>query len=316
MNSFNYCAHAIEDIEKDEYPMHPIEKSMSLEFAKLLRSSIKFILPENGRLLNLNKADQKNIDYFKLPYDVVSAEFQMASYLVTEFPDQTVVKKRIALAFTTKAAPKILVDAARIQCHGNGIYVWPINYFDPLGRWLIDPFGAFFPEETNLMHGEFVYNGHGKTKIKEVGVGFLPLMFGTIGQSAADALYSRYGEKEATARIIGSTREECQAINEMCLVLNCSNVNDNEIITPPKFLNKKRKKKGKVPFFEYRILTVKQSDNNDKKPPIGGTHASPRVHLRRGHIRHLPSGSTTFVQPCVVGDKKRGVIHKDYRVTE
>jgi hypothetical protein len=46
----------------------------------------------------------------------------------------------------------------------------------------------------------------------------------------------------------------------------------------------------------------------------GGTHASPRWHIRRGHWRTLPDGRPTFVRECEVGDPARGGIVKDYRV--
>ena len=45
----------------------------------------------------------------------------------------------------------------------------------------------------------------------------------------------------------------------------------------------------------------------------GGTHASPRVHLRRGHIRKIADGRTVWVQACVVGSK-HGMVLKDYKL--
>jgi hypothetical protein len=47
----------------------------------------------------------------------------------------------------------------------------------------------------------------------------------------------------------------------------------------------------------------------------GGTHASPRWHIRRGHWRTLADGRRVFVQPCEVGDRARGGIVKDYAVS-
>ena len=47
----------------------------------------------------------------------------------------------------------------------------------------------------------------------------------------------------------------------------------------------------------------------------GGTHASPRWHVRRGHWRTLVGGRRVFVQPCEVGDRARGGIVKDYAVS-
>lgn len=48
---------------------------------------------------------------------------------------------------------------------------------------------------------------------------------------------------------------------------------------------------------------------------VGGTHASPRLHWRRGHIRHLRSGRKVPVRPTLVGLAERGFIDKDYAVS-
>ncbi|SNR52031.1 hypothetical protein EYF88_12460 [Paracoccus sediminis] len=49
-------------------------------------------------------------------------------------------------------------------------------------------------------------------------------------------------------------------------------------------------------------------------PPQGGSHASPRWHLRRGHWRRLADGRRVFVRQCEVGDPTRGGVVKDYTV--
>ena len=46
--------------------------------------------------------------------------------------------------------------------------------------------------------------------------------------------------------------------------------------------------------------------------PQGGTHASPRWHVRRGHWRQLADGRRVFVRACEVGDPERGGVIKDY----
>jgi hypothetical protein len=48
--------------------------------------------------------------------------------------------------------------------------------------------------------------------------------------------------------------------------------------------------------------------------PEGGTHASPRWHVRRGHWRQLADGRRVFVRACEVGDPARGGVIKDYIV--
>lgn len=52
-----------------------------------------------------------------------------------------------------------------------------------------------------------------------------------------------------------------------------------------------------------------------KSLPQGGTHASPRLHMRRGHWRTLASGKKVFVRESIVGDPDRGVVEKDYVVS-
>jgi len=50
--------------------------------------------------------------------------------------------------------------------------------------------------------------------------------------------------------------------------------------------------------------------------PQGGSHASPRWHIRRGHWRQLADGRRVFVRECEVGDATRGGVLKDYIVRD
>lgn len=92
-------------------------------------------------------------------------------------------------------------------------------------------------------------------------------------------------------------------------VLNCVNVKTLEM-PAPKFTNRQRALKGKPPIYAYKVLVLRPSAA--RKETLGGTHASPAIHLRRGHIKHRKTGDFWW-QPCVVGDRSRGVVVKDYR---
>lgn len=96
-------------------------------------------------------------------------------------------------------------------------------------------------------------------------------------------------------------------------IMNCSNITytDHEA---SKLTNKRREQKRKPPIFTYKTLHIFGGERDCKKTGDKGSHGSPRVHLRRGHIRRFSSGKTTWVQACVVGDKNKGVVHKDYMV--
>jgi hypothetical protein len=86
-----------------------------------------------------------------------------------------------------------------------------------------------------------------------------------------------------------------------------------ESVKAPKFINSKREAKGKPPLFSYRLLKIDPA--RVRMPGMksnGGTHASPRLHWRRGHIRRYASGGISLVRPCLVGCSSRGEVQKDY----
>jgi hypothetical protein len=96
-------------------------------------------------------------------------------------------------------------------------------------------------------------------------------------------------------------------------VIACSNVRVVDV-PAPEALNKKRIKNGRLPILSHKVLHLVAPTTYSKTDHQGGTHNSPRVHLRRGHIRRLPSGVNIWVQQCVVGSK-HGIVTKDYAVS-
>jgi len=111
-------------------------------------------------------------------------------------------------------------------------------------------------------------------------------------------------------------KEIMQIVSAFLSALNCNNVSSVEN-KPPEKLQKKRAKRGKTPLFSYWTLHLDAPGNKQQKP--GETNdptrkRPPRLHLRRGHIRQYKPGQFTWVNPCVVGDKKAGMVNKDYYV--
>jgi len=93
--------------------------------------------------------------------------------------------------------------------------------------------------------------------------------------------------------------------------LSCTNVRI-ETTEPPAKLNAKRARNKREQIRKHHTLVV-QPGKVTGSGQATGAHASPRVHLRRGHIRRLES-KNTWVNACVVGDKSRGILTKDYDV--
>lgn len=79
-------------------------------------------------------------------------------------------------------------------------------------------------------------------------------------------------------------------------------------------INSKRAAKGKGPvLFDWRTVNV--GPVTQKMPHQGGTHASPRLHDRRGHWRtYRATGKRVWVRDCKVGDASKGVVFKDYQI--
>lgn len=85
---------------------------------------------------------------------------------------------------------------------------------------------------------------------------------------------------------------------------------------PSAKLNRRRAAKGKPPLVSYKTLTVMKPHVITGAASLGGTHASPKIHTRRGYFRHLRSGKEVWISPCIVGDKSQGIHLKDYKIVQ
>ncbi len=64
----------------------------------------------------------------------------------------------------------------------------------------------------------------------------------------------------------------------------------------------------------WRQVAIDPERLRSASADLGGSHASPRWHLRRGHWRQMADGRRIFVRQCEVGDPERGGVVKDYAV--
>lgn len=128
-------------------------------------------------------------------------------------------------------------------------------------------------------------------------------------------MVSQRSRTEVYAQIASDTQDEVAMLFQTGVMLNCANVTVPEIAAPT-MLNKKRKAKGKQPFFSYRVLQVEAPRAAKSSVGGGGHHAAPRAHLRRGHIRRLEE-RTVWVRPAMVNPSAGasvGRVQKDYAI--
>ena len=78
------------------------------------------------------------------------------------------------------------------------------------------------------------------------------------------------------------------------------------------FTNRRKIAQGKTPTYDWHTVII--GPTHSKQEHQGGTHASPRLHDRRGHLRHLRTGKNVWVKSCKVGDAERGTIFHDYKI--
>jgi len=89
-----------------------------------------------------------------------------------------------------------------------------------------------------------------------------------------------------------------------------------ECVRAPAKLNKARERKGKLPILDYHVVNLARRTRPERLPDFEGergTHASPRLHFRRGHWRHYENHKS-WVRWCLVGDPELGFVDKHYRL--
>ena len=81
-------------------------------------------------------------------------------------------------------------------------------------------------------------------------------------------------------------------------------------------LNKARADKGKLPLYSHTIIEIRgiiSRDRSSGNEVIG--RRSPRMHWRRGHMRHLRNGAIIPIPPVLVNVDAEGFIEHDYRLS-
>jgi len=172
----------------------------------------------------------------------------------------------------------------------NGIYCNLMIYNK---NWALVPFGIFINEECGPKKSGFIFQrtnmlGYETSKDENQGL-----------------------EKETIEPLRAMM---LTPIQELLEALSCNNVYTE---TLGEFNHKKKNdkliKQGKLPSYETKILVVDSSAKLVDKTDLGGTHASPRQHLRRGHIRRY-STYNIWINNQVIGKASDGIIEKSYEV--
>jgi len=311
----HYATHAREfllDFSKQLEQKLGIPPTLELFLVDYLQSSVKFVLPENGFLFADHDYQPKMFELQKLPFDACTLEFVASKLLYTPASGLYRADKRMALCFDPNKLPP--GQKARLQeLYGphfleslpeRALAVMAV--FEAEGLWgascgliLLDldedkPIHADSKEAEEL--GRVATSVIERLGARTTKYG-LPVKLWVFRERAAIAVLSA---SQAEENLYIDTADEVRATYEFLAAINCANV--STFVKPePKPLNARRIKKGKTLFYEYHFLSISALASEATGAP--GSHASPRTHLRRGHLRRL-SEKTIWINAAVVNPGK------------
>lgn len=279
MVPLNYCRQALFEFKRfrKEGNINSIFMSNVTYSIDLLSHATKFILPENGILIEDNNLRALDPDMpISLPYPVIALEFQCKPVLETCFYGKDYLK--------LGAIDRVIILAA--DCTDGNVYIQPLFWKEKNKFWFPHGFMSV-PVENYLTRNEK-------------------------GEPQVDSKLQFF-------EIENYDRDYFTGFASSCLftffsflnALQCSNVGIERVA--PKRTLIGHSKKDTSPFDEYHILSVKLSASGDGKN-MNGHHASPREHLRRGHIRRLQSGRKVWVNAAIVNAGVGGKVSKDYSI--
>lgn len=329
----NYCTHAIEFL-KEAGPL--LEETLGLPadleafLVECLTDAVKFILPGNGLLFAEQDYKPSMFDLQRLPFPICALEFTADDDLFKQDSGLLRAPKRIALCFDPKALSALQLNrltklrmgrpfAKELPARSLAI----MSVYEANGLWasstglqLIDldhdvPIPTDSVEALEL--SKVASSVQHKLGNKTTKYGLPATMLDFPGRLAFDP---NYDFETSLQNLYIDTADEVRVAYEFLAALNCANVG-TESIAAPKALNAKRQKKGKTPFFDYKVLNLGAAHSYEG---VGaGMHASPRTHLRRGHLRRLgekAGNKTLWINATVVnrnGPVEQGV-SQTYRV--
>lgn len=329
VQTLNYSAHAIEEFLQWQVKLEdsaPESAKMFGGLAALLKESVKFILPNCCGFIAYEEVKQAHLDLTRLPFPCVAFEipWEHEPDGITHIGGipQAPATKRIALCWEPEAGAHIFPELNDIlkSFPDGGCFVMPIYWGPENPIWTAALGGSFIPYENTVTSINFdeipsvsklafeSIHDVGRMSKKSQQLRAEPFrLFPEIFEQAVAYLGSI---EKAFAQIIVDCQDEVFSVVQACSVINCANVTSVDIEAPSK-INKKRIAKGKQPFFSYKVLQL-SDEVNQQKGNHGGSHASPRMHLRRGHLRRLKD-KLIWVRPALINaGSKSGAVEKDY----
>lgn len=306
MRRINHSSQAIKSFlaEVSRADLKQSDKLMFSWLANTLQGGVKFVIPDANMIFDGGDTT-RGMELVRLPYPVTVLEYEVEGAIGDE---QVVAPKRIALCISPSSPSLDTIQGlfrdnqseVLTRDDEDGIYI--VAMFELAGAWFVPPVLSFVRSEPDPTENprRTASNSRWAQQFR-----MLPLPIEASLQS-----YSGTG-KQIADDLLHDVHDEVNSAVTFCKLMNCSNVHE-QVIPAPKAINAARARKGKLPLFEYRTLVVDvTSIARDRSDSQGerSERASPRQHLRRGHIRRI-ADRVVWVNAAVVG--AHGRIEKTY----
>jgi len=280
MQPRNYLTELLSELEKKELSEGDMVRASRL--VETVKSAICFQLPLDGKLIEGNEAlllSDLTLDGFvRPPFDTIAIEYDLTT--------------------RTNTIESVVVIVMHDE-EENGVLCIPSSKLKGEKSWRIPAFSFFYPYKNfgvRKADGKWAHAVSCRT--------FLP-----------DAVHDMANGKPTEEFLQRIYNEDALYLVRGYMYFCAASIAYNMTFTdlkPDAKLNKMRRARGKMPLFTYKVLTIGRKKR--KSQYLGGTHASPRSHLRRGYFRTSQKGARHWVQPCMVKGETDGFVHKDYIV--
>jgi hypothetical protein len=301
MKPLNYLRQAEEELRGKWIPLiktvAPETANICDEILTQCKEAVKFVMPEGGRILKDKLKGLNGLETIRLPYPSIVIEYPATEH-------QHGLVERLVGEGNTFKAPKRIVFAWENE---GKIFVHSIIQGEHKGNkgWTMQPvIAAVWANQCDeSFKPDFCSASREDERVDFISSVVMP---------AGELYTTGYGDPSdvnGKERAYADMIDESNAVLELIEALSCSNVSHEAL--PVQKMNKSAAKRGAAPFDEYRVLVVKNGSSKEYQPH-GGSHGSPREHLRRGHIRILATGKRIWINSCVVNAGVGGRIEKSY----
>ena len=286
-------------------------KKVYKHIAKGIHRSVHFAIPDDGVVFDDNLRGLIGQD-LRLPYPEITIECAITYNTDTEIVGKDLIiglpcSKSLIYAreFTGSILHKFRSDILNNEILKQWVDVH-------MGKWFYDaecviemvPFAGSKGLPWMVNPVQIVFNSKW-TSDSELELIYLPTNMTMIDDAIKDGVADQ---------VFDTAYASAFTLLEFLEALTCKNVKQS-IHQEARKNNDKWVRLGKLPMYETKVLTIDTTEKEyiGSSGGSGRSHASPRQHLRRGHIRKLESGNI-WVNSCVVGSAENGRLDKSYKV--